>query len=741
MNKFYKRLLITFVSITFGYSFIFFGVFLYSINNHGNEMLNKKNEVFISQMKNNIDTKFIMAKNVVTFLQHSEFLKSYGKSKDINYYAAFKLNNTLTQSQASFSELGYIISILKKDTDMVITPYGTRDLKSFMLENGLPLSYKKQIIESFNSNKHLPVLEGFLEKKLETSDNPFLGKSITFTEQINDNGIDFIFFLTFYEESLLQKNMLNTDEALILYEGKRILMNKTSLDSYLVKSLFENRDNNKDFKIYESKSSVIPDGGFIFISKNKSWESITRNEIIFSIPIYCLLIVISIIVSIAFTKGSYKPINKILYSLDWEGNVKDEFKFIQDTTKKIQEANEILSKNIMQEKIPLQVKFLRDCLNGLLGKEEINRNLTKYNLVITAKKITAVVIHFNDDEKLMNNFSNETIVQIREKVSFIIKEHLKLKCTFELVDISYLSSAVIIFDLEQVILREIFTKILKKLSSNEELDITISIGNTVNNIIDIKRSYFSAISELDKWEGMNKQLLPVLNDDRENKSVSFFYPLDTERRIIKYMSTGKDESISLIQSVLDRNKDSLHLDKAEWDSFISAMVRTIKRVLTQINKPESLIIHGNLAIKDFINDDSRNLIVSNIVTLYKKLLKSIQETSEGEQKSFADKLLKYIKENYSDPNLSLTDIADYFNLSPAYISRIFKDYTGRNFKDLLSLERINISKSILEHNPKIKVYALGNEVGFNSTNTFLRTFKKYTGISPGKYASNIREKE
>ncbi|MGL1891215.1 MAG: AraC family transcriptional regulator [Spirochaetaceae bacterium] len=712
---------------------------MYNSKNHNVDTLNRKNTVFITQIKQNLDTKFIMARNVLNYMRYNEYLIDYSKKEDIDYYLAFKLKSTLSQSQTSFSELGYIVSMIKENTNMVITPYGTRNLKDFLLETGIPIHNLGAIKESFNKGWELPVIEGYLESSLDTSDSPFIGKSITILQSINSGEANLLFFLVFYEESIFPKNIVNKDEALILFENKRILMNSSTIDPFIVKDFFDTGTLPEDYNIYISKSNVIPNGGILYITPKNRWKEFPKSDLIKSSVIYLILVLFSIILSIILTKKSYQPIGTILDTLNYEGTDRDEFKFIQDTTKKIQDANTELTKSILDEKIPLRVKFLRDCLNGLIRKDEIEKNLNKYNIKVTTDKITAVIIHFNDDEELMNNFTNETITNIRNKVSYIIKEHLTLKCNFELVEISYLSSTAIIFDLDESELRTIFNKILLELSSNAELDITVSMGITVNKFINLKRSYFSAMSELDKWSGISKNLLPALNEDKDNRSVSFFYPLETERRIIKYVTAGKDESISLIHSILERNSDSLHLSKKEWESFVRAMIRTIKRVLTQLNRPENMIIGDSTSLTDYIISESRSSEVNNILDVFRNILKYIKETSLGEQKTFADKLLKYIKQNYSDPNLSLIDIAEYFTLSPAYISRIFKDYTGRNFKDLLSHERVSISKELLKQNPNIKVYNLGTKVGFNSTNTFLRTFKKYTGISPGKFAKTLSD--
>lgn len=737
MNKFFKKLLITFASITLGYTTLILSYNLYSRSTYERARIAKKNETFIEQIRSNLDSKFLMAKNVVSYMKYNEYLLQYNEGEGIDHFIAFKLQSVFSRNQSSFSELGYLISVLKEDTDMVITPFGTRDLKSFLRENGINPEYAGFIEKSFDQNINLPMLEGNLKKKLDTSEIPFTGRSITITEKFHDGDNKMLFFLVFYEESLLPKNMLNSEDALIVYDDNKILFNNSQFDNRVVRNIVQNGRDLEGYNIYQTRSNSIPNGGYVYITPEGSSFNIVGKGFYRNLIIYFFLILFSLSISLYVTKSNYKPINNILDTLNWEGNDKDEFHFIQESAKRIQDANTELHKSIAQDKMPLLNKFLRDTLNGLLRNDEIEKDLKKYDLDIQSKNITVVAVQFNDDQ-LLTNFSNETLLNIRATITLIITEHLKQKYRFNMIEMDYHSAAAIIYDVEDKEIRQLFKSILSDISSNEELDITVSIGTTVNSFINIKRSYFAAVSELEKWDGLSKTLLPVQNSEDIQSTVNFFYPLDTERRIIKYISTGKDDSLSLVHSVIDRNKESLHLSSDEWKSFLLAIIRTIKRVLIQINKTEKMFI-GETSIQDFVFAESRSLEEQNLLSLFRKILHSVQETSKGEQKTFADKLVKYVQENYPDPNLSLIDIAEFFNLSPAYISRIFKDFTGRNFKDLLSGERIDRSKEILTANPNIKVYKLGEEVGFNSTNTFLRTFKKYTGISPGKFAKSVLE--
>lgn len=730
-------MLLTFTSITLGYTTLILSYNLYTSKNYEEDTVSRKNKTFINQIRDNLDSKFYMAKNVVDYMKYNEHLLAYKEQDKIDYYLAFKLQNVFSRNQTSFSELGYMISVLKEGSDMVITPFGTRNLNAFLQENGINQAYNRYIKKSFTETDDFPMIEGNLLRKPYTSEIPFTGKSITITEKFFDDTNKVLFFLVFFEKTLIPHDMVNSTDALIIYEGNRVLFNNSPFNNRIIYDLIHKDIEIESYSSYLAKSSVIPNGGYIYLTPDHSTLTLLNRNLLNTIIIYIILIAFSLTLSVYITKKNYKPINHLLDSLNWQGHDKDEFHFIQESARRIQEANTELSKSIDQDKMPLKNKFLKDTLNGLLKESEIEASLDKYEIDRHCKNYTVVVIQFNNDQ-IFSNFSNETLLNIRNSVTRIIIEHLKQHCQFEIAEIDYHLTAAILYRIKTDDIRNLFKTILSDLTINEELDITASIGISVENFKDIKQSYFTSVTELDKWDGLGKTLLPLNNVEENQSSINFFYPLDTERRIIKYITTGKEDSLSLIHSVIDRNKYSLHLSNKEWKSFISAIIRTIKRVLIQINKTEKMFI-GDNSLQDFVFAESRSSEDKNIITIFKSILESVQETSQGEQKTFADKLIKYISENYSDPNLSLIDIAEYFNLSPAYISRIFKDFTGRNFKDLLSDERINKSKEILTENPNIKVYKLGEEVGFNSTNTFLRTFKKYTGISPGKFAKSVLE--
>ncbi|WP_373232762.1 helix-turn-helix domain-containing protein [Cohnella sp.] len=97
-----------------------------------------------------------------------------------------------------------------------------------------------------------------------------------------------------------------------------------------------------------------------------------------------------------------------------------------------------------------------------------------------------------------------------------------------------------------------------------------------------------------------------------------------------------------------------------------------------------------------------------------------------------ERMLVYIGDHFQENDLSLDKLAQEFHLSPTYISKQFKEYTESNFIDYLIGIRISASQRLLA-SKDMKVNEIAEAVGYVNTRSFLRTFKKYTGMTPMEY--------
>ncbi|MFF2090934.1 response regulator [Paenibacillus sp. NPDC058174] len=93
-----------------------------------------------------------------------------------------------------------------------------------------------------------------------------------------------------------------------------------------------------------------------------------------------------------------------------------------------------------------------------------------------------------------------------------------------------------------------------------------------------------------------------------------------------------------------------------------------------------------------------------------------------------EKAVHYIHQHY-DEDISLKDISEYVQLSPNYLSLLFKKSMGRNLTEYLTDYRIEKAKDLLL-NTTLKTYEVAENVGVPDSAYFSRIFKKMTGISP-----------
>ena len=82
-------------------------------------------------------------------------------------------------------------------------------------------------------------------------------------------------------------------------------------------------------------------------------------------------------------------------------------------------------------------------------------------------------------------------------------------------------------------------------------------------------------------------------------------------------------------------------------------------------------------------------------------------------------------------NASLSQVADTLNMSPSYISMIFKEKTGQNFKDYLFQTRMNHAKRLLRQG--MAIGEIARLLGYVDTELFSRRFRAQFGLSPMDY--------
>jgi AraC-like DNA-binding protein len=93
---------------------------------------------------------------------------------------------------------------------------------------------------------------------------------------------------------------------------------------------------------------------------------------------------------------------------------------------------------------------------------------------------------------------------------------------------------------------------------------------------------------------------------------------------------------------------------------------------------------------------------------------------------------RIMRERFADPDLGLARIAGEVGVSKNHLSWEFARETGQTVTAYLAAVRIAEAKRLLS-STALKVYEVGERVGYRNVEHFSRLFKKWTGSSPSSW--------
>jgi len=97
-----------------------------------------------------------------------------------------------------------------------------------------------------------------------------------------------------------------------------------------------------------------------------------------------------------------------------------------------------------------------------------------------------------------------------------------------------------------------------------------------------------------------------------------------------------------------------------------------------------------------------------------------------------NEIAEYIDQNFNEPGLSVSLIAEHFGLSQSYLLRVFKKGMGSGVLDYIHQRRVDEAKALLK-NSSGTVSEIAEQVGYSNALALIRAFKRLEGITPSVY--------
>ncbi|MEN8777170.1 MAG: AraC family transcriptional regulator [Polaribacter sp.] len=100
-------------------------------------------------------------------------------------------------------------------------------------------------------------------------------------------------------------------------------------------------------------------------------------------------------------------------------------------------------------------------------------------------------------------------------------------------------------------------------------------------------------------------------------------------------------------------------------------------------------------------------------------------------------VINYIKENLTNKDINVDDLAKKAYMSTSHFHKQFKDTLGISPIDYVNSEKIKFSKKLIKESKDLRISEIAYKSGFNNTSYFNRQFKKMELMTPQQFKSSI----
>ncbi|WNR45289.1 helix-turn-helix domain-containing protein [Paenibacillus roseipurpureus] len=465
-----------------------------------------------------------------------------------------------------------------------------------------------------------------------------------------------------------------------------------------------------------------------------------------------LLLVVGILVATRVARNFYRPIVDIMglfasetaegegapVFASMQGKSSDEFAFIRSHLNFVVEHNAKLRRSVDRGRKTAKDHFIRSLLLGQeAASDDADPDIQKafsYPYYTAA----AVLIHEKLDEDGTRRAAGMLAVKQEIVNLFESLASQERGLSALLTSVGPNNVSILLNFAEESLLRDRLSQLegmLAELALAGRCTIAVCVGGMYEESQAVNRAYEEAL-KAQRFRLIEKDVQLIYYADSLGKygsSAYVHYPAEMEKAMIGHLLSGdKSKALAALELVIEKNTQG-NLTAEKLQSLHKELWRTVHKALERSGSSREQVFEGAqwmVPAGDAPSDLSE--LHDQLQDAYGHVCEWFYRQKESKNEKLKDQMLVFLQEHYNS-DLSLDIVADRFGLHPKYVSRYFKDQTGINFVEYLSMVRIAKAKELLEREPDLKVNRIGELVGFVNTNTFIAAFKKQEGLTPGKF--------
>lgn len=553
--------------------------------------------------------------------------------------------------------------------------------------------------------------------------------------------------------NLLQNATFGGQGSIMMYDhNNNLLVSSRSNESVIDISKYSEENkiysdsfDGEKYVLQSFKSSVLDCTYVSAIPVNIFWEKLYGLRTISLISIL-LSMIASVVLTWMLARHSYSPITSIIHTICDNSNIKYDFKkpnemeFIGNVIKNSLAENDMLSSSIETSNNNLWDDFLLHAMQGTLAhNKDLKRETQSIDLNFISDSFTIMLIHVDTVNELITGSPNTDEGQ--QMISFIFSNIMLELCReshqgFVVGLVSQVYAVILNFSLDtwqpnkENDALKIGRDFQKYLTEYFEITCTVSVSLPENGIHNMNIAYNQAVKAMEYRYLMGKGSIIPYKDILGKK---FYYNNSSNARnaqiLIQYVKDNIENNISeILDQIIDDTIIGEDMSLNSIECFKYDFINIINKIIFDIGAVDFEKEHNFIQL----------MICADTFAEFKENLKLTLDQlrayriTNTEQFTICDRAEEFIHKSYMDINLNNSIIAEKMDISPSYLSKLFKTQKGISLMDYLYQIRISNAKTFLKET-SLTVEEIACKTGFISNSALIKTFKKHEGITPGSY--------
>lgn len=729
--------------------------------------INKSNEAMLRQVQLTIDAHVKDLERIVMEISldanFNNIVIEKAQNPSIPKYVTVEFQQKLNNFLQFNSFINYLYTFLS-DSNRVISSSTATDADTFYLsrysDQGISYElWEKTMKETFTNQVVQINIANPLKKELAYMQSvPAFGireRNANIVLVINEQKI---------KEAINGIQLVSEGTIVILDEDNNIITStKNSNSSNLPSYADLPSDGGAKYSVIDNESVVITS----VASKAIHWKYVSvtpekvyaqKTQYIKRLTIWGLLICLFIggALTYRYSRKNYFPleelfqnvVSKVSKSQNKGGN---EYEIIKFAFEDILEAKSQMDRKLLSQKGIMRSNYLEKLLKGRFDNAGVMLDaLSTFDVSFETENFAVVLfdieaigeisqekdrMEFNKEFQLIQfiiiNISEEVFGEYSKAYGVELDESVAL-----LLNIKYLENESV-----KEKLKEISGNIQALILEKFNIHVTASISSTHETIIGIPKAYDECLYAMEYKMLSGTEKILCYDDLKEPLSSSYYYPLEVEQKLINSIKTGEYDNIKeILDIVFKRNFDQQGMSIPMAKCLMFNLISTLNKAVAEMSRlKEEHFLENSNSVELLSKCETIDSMKIQIEKVMRSVCEYIDMKSNAEESTMKDAIYAYIESNYQDATLSVEKISDHFGKSRGYLFSQFKDGTGEGLLYQINKVRITKAKQML-FETEVSINEISEKVGMNNVNSFIRVFKKYEGVTPGKYRELMRGK-